>query len=69
MEKALKKTITWRCIGLTTAGLVWYAFTGSVTIGASVSIAVNLINSVLYYLHEVAWSKGVNFLWKKKRRK
>lgn len=55
MEKALKKTITWRCICLATAGLVGYAFTGSVTIGASISIAVNVINSVLYYLHEKLW--------------
>lgn len=55
MEKALKKTITWRCVCLATAGLVGYAFTGSVTIGASVSIAVNVINSVLYWLHEKLW--------------
>ena len=55
MQKAFKKTITWRCICLVTTGLVAYAITGSATIGAAISITYNVIMSVLYWLHEKFW--------------
>lgn len=55
MQKAFKKTITWRCICLVTTGLVGYAITGSATIGAAISITYNVIMSVLYWLHEKFW--------------
>lgn len=55
MEKALKKTVTWRCICLATGAVVACAFTGSLAVGGAISVVSNLVSSVLYFAHEKLW--------------
>jgi uncharacterized membrane protein len=54
-RRSLAKSITWRLIAVVVTFLVGYVMTGSWEVAASLSIVSNLINFILYYLHERFW--------------
>jgi uncharacterized membrane protein len=56
-RRSLAKSITWRLIAIVVTFLVGFVMTGSLTFAASLSLLSNLINFVLYYLHERVWLK------------
>lgn len=58
VSRALKKTITWRCISMVVLIIFGYLFTGSVAISGAIAIVHQAVVTVLYYLHEIAWSRG-----------
>ncbi|MBA1274056.1 DUF2061 domain-containing protein [Pseudomonas azotifigens] len=51
------KTLTFAILHFATAFLVVYALTGSFVIGGTVALIEPLCNTVVFYLHERAWSR------------
>jgi uncharacterized membrane protein len=56
-RRSLAKSITWRLIAIVVTFLVGFVMTGSLAFAASLSLLSNLINFILYYLHERVWLK------------
>lgn len=56
-KRSLVKSITWRVIAILVSFVVAFVMTGSASFAASLSILANLINFILYYLHERVWIK------------
>ena len=56
MRTALK-TLTWRIIGSTSTFLISYIVTGQLFIATGIAIAQMIVNTVLYYIHEIFWNK------------
>ena len=54
-KRSLAKSITWRLIAIVVTFVVGYIMTGSLELAASLSVVSNLINFILYYLHERVW--------------
>jgi uncharacterized membrane protein len=61
-RRSLAKSLTWRVIAVVSTFIIGYAMTGSLTFAASLTVVSNLINFVLYYLHERVW---LQFDWGK----
>ncbi len=55
--RSLVKTVSWRIIALTTAFLISWIITSDLILSVQISIALNLLNMVLYYIHERTWNK------------
>jgi adenylylsulfate kinase len=47
--------LTWRVIAIVSTLLIGYAMTGSWAFALSLTVVSNLINFVLYYVHERVW--------------
>ena len=56
-RRSLAKSITWRLIAIAVTFIVGFVMTGSWQFVASLSLISNLINFVLYYIHERFWLK------------
>ena len=56
-RRSLAKSITWRLIAIAVTFIVGFVMTGSWQFAVSLSLISNLINFVLYYLHERFWLK------------
>jgi uncharacterized membrane protein len=56
-RRSLAKSITWRLIAIAVTFIVGYVMTGSWQFAVSLSLISNLINFVLYYIHERFWLK------------
>jgi uncharacterized membrane protein len=56
-RRSLAKSITWRLIAIAVTFIVGFVMTGSWQFAASLSLISNLINFVLYYIHERFWLK------------
>jgi uncharacterized membrane protein len=56
-KRSLAKSLTWRIIAVVSTFVVGYVMSGSLAFAASLSVVSNLINFVLYYLHERVWLK------------
>lgn len=54
-KRSLAKSITWRIIAVISTFLIGYFMTGSLSFATSLAIISNLINFVLYYIHERVW--------------
>lgn len=54
-RRSLVKSVTWRLIAIVITMLVGFAMTRSWAFALSLSLVSNLINFVLYYLHERVW--------------
>lgn len=55
--RALIKTGTWRVIAFFVLGLITYLTTGSLVLATTIALADWIAKSVLYFLHELAWSR------------
>ena len=56
-KRSLAKSITWRLIAIFVTFGVGFVMSGSWEFAASLSLVSNLINFVLYYIHERFWLK------------
>jgi uncharacterized membrane protein len=56
-KRSLAKSITWRLIAIFVTFVVGFVMSGSWEFAASLSLVSNLINFVLYYIHERFWLK------------
>lgn len=54
-KRHFAKAVTYRVFGSVATGLVAYAFSHSVEIGAQVGLADSVIKVGLYYVHERVW--------------
>ncbi len=54
-RRSLAKSLTWRVIAVVSTFVIGYAMTGSLSFAASLTIVSNVINFVLYYVHERVW--------------
>ena len=53
----MAKSLTWRVIAIVSTFVVGFVMSGSLGFAASLTIFSNLVNFILYYLHERAWLK------------
>jgi uncharacterized membrane protein len=51
------KTLTWRIIGSSSTFLISYLITGQAFIATSIAVIQMVVNTVLYYIHELVWNK------------
>ncbi len=56
-KRSLAKSITWRLIAIFVTFAVGFVMTGDWGFAASLSLVSNLINFMLYYIHERFWLK------------
>jgi uncharacterized membrane protein len=56
-SRSFAKSITWRVIAIISTFVIGYIMSGSLAFAASLSLVSNLINFVLYYVHERVWLK------------
>lgn len=56
-QRSLLKSITWRIIAIISTFVIVYIMTKSVSFATSITIVSNIINFVLYYIHERFWLK------------
>jgi uncharacterized membrane protein len=56
-RRSLAKSITWRLIAIAVTFIVGFVMTGNWQFAASLSLISNLVNFVLYYIHERFWLK------------
>lgn len=54
-KRSFAKSITWRVIAIVSTFVIGYFMTGSLSFAASLTLVSNVINFVLYYLHERVW--------------
>jgi uncharacterized membrane protein len=54
-KRSLAKSLTWRVVAVVSTLLIGYAMTGSWAFALSLTVVSNLINFVLYYIHERVW--------------
>jgi len=55
--RTLIKTLSWRIVGSSSTFLISYIVTGQLVIATGITIAQMIVNTVLYYIHEIAWNK------------
>lgn len=55
--RSLSKSLTWRVIALITTFISIYVITGKLEFALQGTILTNIINFILYYLHERIWDK------------
>lgn len=54
-QRSLAKSITWRLIAIISTFLIIYFMTKDTMFATSVTIVSNIINFILYYVHERVW--------------
>lgn len=57
VKRSLAKTITYRLLIVVATFIVIYMMTGDVETTTSITIISNIINTVLYYIHERIWNR------------
>ena len=55
--RTLVKTLSWRIIGSASTFLISYIVTGQLVIATGIAIAQMIVNTILYYIHEICWNK------------
>lgn len=55
--RTLIKTLSWRVIGSTATFLISYIVTGQLVVATGIAVAQMIVNTVLYYIHEIVWNK------------
>ena len=55
--RTLIKTLSWRIIGSTATFLISYIVTGQLVVATGIAVAQMIVNTVLYYIHEIVWNK------------
>jgi uncharacterized membrane protein len=56
-KRSLAKSLTWRIVAIVSTFGIGYLMTGNLAFAASLTLVSNLINFILYYLHERVWLK------------
>ena len=55
--RTLIKTLSWRVIGSASTFLISYIVTGQLVVATGIAVAQMIVNTILYYIHEVVWNK------------
>ena len=55
-RKAFYKTISFRILAVISTFIVLYLFTGKIAYSLELTIILNIVKSVLYYVHERLWN-------------
>lgn len=55
--RLILKTLSWRVIGSASTFLISYIVTGQLVLASGIAIAQMIVNTVLYYIHEIVWNK------------
>jgi uncharacterized membrane protein len=53
----LLKTLSWRIIGSGSTFLISYIITGQAFIASGIAFTQMIVNTILYYIHELMWNK------------
>jgi uncharacterized membrane protein len=64
--RSLFKTITYRILIVVSTFIVTYLLTGHLKLSLTITIGANIINTVLYFIHERVWNQ---IGWGKKNKK
>lgn len=56
-SRSLVKTLTWRITGSSSTFAIAYLITGSLGASSGIAIVQMIVNTVLYLVHERAWSR------------
>lgn len=54
-QRSLAKSVTWRIIAIISTFVIAYAMTQDFNFATSITIISNVVNFILYYIHERAW--------------
>ena len=57
VNRSLVKTITYRVVIIISTAIIVYILTGEVKQTIDITLIANLINTLLYYIHERVWNK------------
>lgn len=57
MDRKLAKTLTFAVLHFAVGFSVTYAFTGSLAIAGGVAIVEPLVNTIVFYFHELGWQR------------
>ena len=55
--RSLAKTLTWRITGSSSTFAIAYLITGSIGASSGIAVVQMAVNTVLYLIHERAWSR------------
>ena len=55
--RTILKTLSWRVIGSASTFLISYIVTGQLMLATGIAITQMIVNTILYYIHEVVWNK------------
>jgi uncharacterized membrane protein len=55
--RLILKTLSWRVIGSASTFLISYIVTGQLVLATGIAIAQMVVNTILYYIHEIVWNK------------
>lgn len=55
--RSLFKTITYRFLIVVSTFIVTYLLTGHLELSLTITIGANIINTVLYFIHERVWNQ------------
>jgi uncharacterized membrane protein len=54
-KRSLAKSLTWRVVAVVSTLLIGFAMTGSWAFALSLTLVSNVVNFILYYIHERLW--------------
>jgi len=57
LSRRLVKTLTWRLVGSGSTFIISYMVTGAVILSSTIAVVQMIANTVLYYIHELAWDR------------
>ena len=57
-KNILLKTVLYRIFAITSALIITYMFGVSFLKSLSLTITINIIHTVIFFIHEYIWSKG-----------
>ncbi len=56
-ERSIVKTVTYRVLIVVSTFLVTYYLTGEIQTSLEITAVANIINTILYFIHERAWNE------------
>lgn len=56
-KRSIVKTITYRLLIIVSTFVVTYMITGEIELTLGITLVVNVINTVLYFIHERVWNR------------
>lgn len=56
-QRSFSKSLTWRLIAVVSSFVVAYTLTKDIYFSINITIVSNVVNFILYYLHERIWLK------------
>ena len=56
-SRSFTKSLTWRLIAIISTFVITYSMTMDLSFATSLTVVSNIINFILYYVHERVWLK------------